>query len=73
MPCWEYVLRDLPRCEQPGCPSAGIVSDVDTRRLKCGLHSEEFRERRRRDAIERHRLKEDRERIEQFRRAAWGF
>jgi hypothetical protein len=73
VPCWEYVLRDLPRCKQDGCPSAGIVSDVVTRRLTCGFHSEEFRDRRRREAIERHRLKEERRRIERFRRAAWGF
>lgn len=73
MPCWEYVLRELPRCTQRGCPSPGLVSDVISRRLTCGFHSEELRERRRRGAIERKRLKDEQRRIERFRRAAWGF
>lgn len=52
MPCWEYVLRDLPRCTErlyngKQCPSAGLVSDTFSRRLYCGHHAPVTNESRR--------------------------
>jgi hypothetical protein len=57
MPCWEYILRDLPRCTQlldngRRCPAAGMVCDVFTRVLYCGHHAPVTNESRRAKATE---------------------
>ena len=58
MACWEYIVRDLPRCRQlldngRQCPSPGMVCDALTRVLYCGHHAPVTNENRRHKARER--------------------
>jgi hypothetical protein len=61
-PCWEYVLRGLPRCTKrldsgKACPSPGLVSDTFSRVLYCGHHAPVTIESRSVKARERTALK----------------
>lgn len=63
MPCWEYILHDLPRCCQlldsgRRCPSPGMVSDAFTRVLYCGRHAPVTNESRRAKCRERRAVRE---------------